>query len=86
MMTSFDNLYQEIIIDHGRRLRNFAENACANGIYEGFNPLCGDRVTVYICEENGSIKEASLNNKEVRERGCASHPNPYIGSSHLHSK
>lgn len=52
-------LYQQIIVDHGKNPRNFhkIEHAC---YLDGHNPLCGDKVTVYIKQENGVIVEASF--------------------------
>ena len=53
-------LYQEVIIDHGRRPRNFYACPEANYIKEGFNPLCGDKITLYLCQHNGIIENASF--------------------------
>ena len=47
-MSSLRDLYQEIILDHGRRPRNFGRLAQADRSAEGFNPLCGDRLTLYL--------------------------------------
>jgi nitrogen fixation NifU-like protein len=55
-MSELRELYQEIIIDHGRNPRNFGILPTANHVKEGFNPLCGDKVTLYIHEHNGVIK------------------------------
>jgi nitrogen fixation NifU-like protein len=41
-------LYQEIILDHSRHPRHFGALASANHMAEGHNPLCGDRVKVYL--------------------------------------
>ena len=41
-------LYQEIILDHSRHPRHFGPLASANHVAEGHNPLCGDRVKVYL--------------------------------------
>lgn len=57
-MSDVCDLYQELIIDHGRRPRNFTPLENANHIQEGYNPLCGDRLTVYLQEENGIIQNA----------------------------
>src|SRR5579864_6965074 len=54
-MSEINELYQELIIDHGRRPRNFGALAQANFRKEGRNPLCGDKVTVYVAEKNGVI-------------------------------
>jgi nitrogen fixation NifU-like protein len=55
-MSELRELYQEIIIDHGRNPRNFGVLPMANYTKEGFNPLCGDKVTLYIHESAGMIK------------------------------
>lgn len=65
MSAELQDLYQEVILDHNRRPRNFRvieDGSCA----EGFNPLCGDRVTVYLKVENGTIKDVSFQGS-----GCA---------------
>jgi len=65
MSADLQELYQEVILDHNRRPRNF--RAIDNGRKaEGFNPLCGDRVTVYLTVDNGVIKDASFQGS-----GCA---------------
>lgn len=55
-MSDLRELYQELIIDHGRSPRNFGKLAEANHIKEGYNPLCGDKLTLYIEEKNGKIE------------------------------
>ena len=52
-------LYQQIIVDHGKNPRNFhkLEHACE---LDGHNPLCGDKVTVYVKQENDLVTEASF--------------------------
>jgi nitrogen fixation NifU-like protein len=58
-------LYQEVILDHNKRPRNF--RAIGDGRKaEGYNPLCGDRVTVYLRIEDGRITDASFQGS-----GCA---------------
>ena len=47
-MSDLRELYQEMILDHYRRPRNFREGEEGARRADGFNPLCGDRVTVYI--------------------------------------
>jgi nitrogen fixation NifU-like protein len=59
-------LYQDIILDHGRKPRNFHAMAHPSHFAHGHNPLCGDRVTVYLEVENGRIKDVSFEG-----RGCA---------------
>lgn len=59
-MSDLRDLYQEIIIDHGRRPRNFHKMEHASCHAEGFNRLCGDRLTLYVKIQNGIIKDASF--------------------------
>ena len=47
-MTDLQDLYQELILDHGRRPRNFGKLEDANKTAEGYNPLCGDKIRVYV--------------------------------------
>jgi len=59
LTSDLQDLYQEVILDHNRRPRNF--HAIEHGRQaEGYNPLCGDRLTVYIRIENGRIEDASF--------------------------
>ena len=48
LMSELDDLYQEVILDHNKSPRNFRVMAAANRKAEGYNPLCGDQVTVYL--------------------------------------
>jgi nitrogen fixation NifU-like protein len=59
-------LYQDIILDHGRKPRNFHALEHPSHFANGHNPLCGDRVTVYLEIENDRIKDVSFEG-----RGCA---------------
>lgn len=63
---NIDDLYQELIIDHGTDPRNCHVLNNANHEFEGFNPLCGDKVHVYVLVENDIISDVSFTNK-----GCA---------------
>ena len=54
-----DDLYQEIIIDHSKRPRNCHSMADANRHAEGYNPLCGDELKLYIKIENDIVKDVS---------------------------
>jgi nitrogen fixation NifU-like protein len=65
-MTELGDLYQEIILDHGKRPRNFRRPETVDRKAEGDNPLCGDRITVYVALENGVIVDASFEGA-----GCA---------------
>ncbi len=59
-------LYQEIIVDHGKRPRNFGALTTANHCKSGHNPLCGDKLTIYLHEENGVICDVQFEGS-----GCA---------------
>jgi nitrogen fixation protein NifU and related proteins len=65
-MTELRELYQEVIIDHSRRPRNFHRLDGANREAEGYNPLCGDKVTVYLKLADGLVEAASFEGS-----GCA---------------
>jgi nitrogen fixation NifU-like protein len=60
------DLYQEVILDHGKRPRNFRTLSGANRRAEGYNPLCGDRETVYLDVEGDRVRDASF-----QGAGCA---------------
>ncbi|PYQ11726.1 MAG: SUF system NifU family Fe-S cluster assembly protein [Acidobacteria bacterium] len=66
MMGDLRDLYQETILDHSRRPRNFRTLADADRKVEGFNPLCGDRVTVFVSLEGDQVKDISFQGS-----GCA---------------
>lgn len=59
-------LYQEVIIDHNRHPRNCHRLADADRMADGFNPLCGDRLTVYLKLRDGVIADAAFEGE-----GCA---------------
>jgi nitrogen fixation NifU-like protein len=65
-MNDMRELYQEVILDHHRRPRNFGKLEHANRHAEGFNPLCGDRVTIYALVEGDVIRDLSFEGS-----GCA---------------
>ncbi len=56
-MSELRELYQEVIIDHGRHPRNFGCFPEANCHKEGFNPLCGDKVMLHVYEKNGRVEK-----------------------------
>ena len=66
MSDDLRDLYQELILDHGRRPRNFAVMPDASAQAEGFNPLCGDKVTVFVKTEGDRIASLSFQGS-----GCA---------------
>jgi nitrogen fixation NifU-like protein len=53
-------LYQEVILDHNRRPHNFHVLPDANRQAEGFNPLCGDRLTVFLRLEDDVVRDISF--------------------------
>lgn len=65
-MSDLRELYQEVIIDHNRSPRNYHEMANATHQADGYNPLCGDQLTLYLQIENNTIKQVSFIG-----RGCA---------------
>src|SRR5437870_249000 len=56
-MSDLRELYQEVIIDHGRHPRNFGPLATANYHREGFNPLCGDKIMLHLKEQQGVVEK-----------------------------
>ena len=60
------DLYQDIILDHGQHPRNFRAQEHPSHLANGHNPLCGDRVTVYVTLEGERVKDVSF-----QGRGCA---------------
>ena len=67
MMDELRDLYQEVILDHGKHPRNFRHPAEANRTAKGYNPLCGDKVEVYLSvTDDGTISDAAFEG-----RGCA---------------
>jgi nitrogen fixation NifU-like protein len=60
------DLYRDIIVDHNRHPRNFREMADADRRADGFNPLCGDKLTVYVRLDGDRIVDVSFHGS-----GCA---------------
>lgn len=65
-MSELRELYQEVILDHNKHPRNFRKAITANLKAEGFNPLCGDHLTILLHLENDKIKDMSFEGS-----GCA---------------
>jgi len=65
-MSDLRELYQEVILDHNKRPRNFRKLECADRTCEGFNPLCGDRLTLFLDLDGDVIKDVSFEGT-----GCA---------------
>ncbi len=53
-------LYQQVILDHNKSPRNFKKLENANHMAEGYNPLCGDRINIYLDVEDGVVKDVSF--------------------------
>src|ERR1044071_9454082 len=65
-MSELSELYQQVILDHNKKPRNFHRLENANRTAEGFNPLCGDHLNVYLHIEDEQVKEVSFEGS-----GCA---------------
>jgi nitrogen fixation NifU-like protein len=65
-MSELSDLYQEVILDHNRRPRNFRAMDGASRTQEGYNPLCGDRLTLYVRLDGDRIGDVSFHGT-----GCA---------------
>jgi nitrogen fixation NifU-like protein len=66
MSTDLRDLYQEIILDHSRKPKNAGVLEDPTGEAQGNNPLCGDRVTVYVKLDGDRIEDVRFD-----ARGCA---------------
>ena len=60
MFDELSDLYQQVILDHSKRPRNFGKLEGANHTAEGHNPLCGDHVTIFMALDGDRIKEISF--------------------------
>ena len=65
-MSELSDLYQEVILDHNRRPHNFRIIDTPTAKREGYNPLCGDRLTLYMTLDGDVIKDAAFQGS-----GCA---------------
>ena len=59
-MSELSELYQQVILDHNKKPRNFRELETANYKADGQNPLCGDQLTVYLEMENDEVKDVAF--------------------------
>jgi nitrogen fixation NifU-like protein len=66
MFDQIRDLYQEVVFDHNRHPRNFRVMDDATQTIEGHNPLCGDRITLYLKQADGRIEDVSF-----QGAGCA---------------
>src|SRR5688572_17848816 len=65
-MSELSELYQQVILDHNKKPRNFRKLESADYQAEGYNPLCGDQLTVYI-----KLEEDLLSDVGFEGSGCA---------------
>ena len=66
-MYDLEDLYQEVVMDHNRRPRNFKKLENAQQTAEGFNPLCGDQISLYLnVDDDGVIEDIGFEGA-----GCA---------------
>jgi nitrogen fixation NifU-like protein len=65
-MSQLQELYQEVVLDHTRRPRNFKKVEGANRMARGYNPFCGDNVTITARVEGGVIEDIGFQGS-----GCA---------------
>lgn len=65
-MSGLNDLYQEVIIDHSKRPRNFRRLPDSNRTAQGYNPLCGDKITLDLKLENNHIDDIGFQGS-----GCA---------------
>ncbi len=68
MSQDLNELYQQVILDHNKKPRNFGELPDANHSSEGFNPLCGDHLWVYLAVGGDDKK---INAIQFKGNGCA---------------
>ncbi|MGH9445725.1 MAG: Fe-S cluster assembly sulfur transfer protein SufU [Terriglobia bacterium] len=65
-MSDLRDLYQEVVVDHSKRPRNFRKIEGAERTAQGYNPLCGDRVAVYVKLDGKRLSDVSFEGS-----GCA---------------
>ena len=65
-MSELSELYQQVILDHNKKPRNFRKMEAANRKAEGYNPLCGDQLMVYLDLEDDVVRDISFEGS-----GCA---------------
>lgn len=65
-MADLRELYQEVILDHSKHPRNFGVLPEADHVAEGYNPLCGDKLHLYLRFEGGRVADVRFEGK-----GCA---------------
>lgn len=66
-MNELQELYQQVIIDHGTKPRNFGKLEACSHQAEGFNPLCGDELTLFLDIDNKNV----IADVKFQGQGCA---------------
>lgn len=66
MSTDLRDLYQQVIVDHSKKPRNFRVIEHATNKVDGYNPLCGDKITLYLTMEGDVVRDISF-----QGAGCA---------------
>ena len=65
-MNLLDDLYQDLLLDHKRRPRNYGRLQCAHRLATGYNPLCGDKVSLQLAQREGVVGDIAFEGE-----GCA---------------
>ena len=65
-MSELSELYQQVILDHNKKPRNFRKLEAPSHTAEGYNPLCGDQLTIYLNMDDDQVKEVVFEGS-----GCA---------------
>ena len=65
-MSELSELYQQVILDHNKKPRNFRKLESPSHVAEGHNPLCGDQLTVYLDVDDDQVKDIAFEGS-----GCA---------------
>ena len=65
-MSELSELYQQVILDHNKKPRNFRKLEAPSHTAEGYNPLCGDQLTIYLNIDDDHVKEVGFEGS-----GCA---------------
>lgn len=65
-MSDLRDLYQQVILEHAKNPRNYKQLEGATVSAEGYNPLCGDKLTVYVVMDGDTVREIGF-----RGSGCA---------------
>jgi nitrogen fixation NifU-like protein len=65
-MSELSELYQQVILDHNKKPRNFRKLETPSHTAEGYNPLCGDQLSVYLNVQDGEVKDVAFEGS-----GCA---------------